>query len=342
VYRVREVNINNLDVEKWNELLSRSEICDAFQTYEWAEVLRKSANVNPHFLVVQRNEEAIGGAIVLKKKMFKILDCYEVRGGPSYVRGEKLTVIKHLMKVMRRRKSNSVYSLFVPFPLINFDFREMLEREGYRPIPFRTIIINLEKPLDKIWSALNKKARWGVKKSEKLGVETRIADTWGKWEEFYRLHVLHSRKKQYHSEPYSFFEGMFKLHSKGMSRLFVALLGKRIIAGSLFLVYRKNMIFLQNASLPAFLSYNPNNLIQWRSIEWACDNGVTIYDLNGLPWEKTKYLRGVYEYKKRWDGRIKWYYYYINRRLLYSGVNLVRTNFVAWKLFAHLRNHRLV
>lgn len=342
MYDVKEADIDELDVQEWNDLLLKSEICDAFQTYEWAQVMRNGVNAHPYFLMVRNKGETIGGVMLLRKKMFGIIDSYEVRGGPLFVREDKTFVMENIIKILKKRKGRAMYILFVPFPPINYGFKEMFRNMGYYPFPFRTIIIDLKRPLKDVWRALDKKARWGVRKAERLGVKVKVANAWQEWEQYYKLHVLHGREKQYPVEPYGFFKEMFKLNFRNMSRLFIAEYNKRIIAGSLFLVYKKNMIFLQNASLSAFLTYNPNNLLQWRSIEWARENGVTTYDINGLPLEETPYLRGVYDYKKRWDGHIQWYYYYINRRLLYGGVHLIRANSFAWNLFSHLRNYGVV
>ena len=342
MYLVKRASINDLDIQEWNDLLLKSEVCDAFQTYEWATVLRNSMNVQPFFLTVRHKGEIIGGVMLLRKKIFGVFDSYEIRGGPLHVRRNRAVVMKSIVRALDEKKSKSIYLLFIPFPEINYSLREMFKNEGYHGFPFCTIIIDLRRPLEETWSALDKKARWGVRKAERLGVKVKIANTWQEWEEYYHLHVLHSREKQYPTSPYDFFREMFKLRHKNTSCLFMASYGKRPIAGSLFLVYRENMIFLQNASQSAFLTYNPNNLIQWRSIEWAKENGVTAYDMNGLPWEKTPYLRGVYDYKKRWDGHVHWYYYYLNRGLLYSGVHLVRTNTLAWKIFSRFRDSGVV
>lgn len=342
MYQVKIVDIDNLDVQQWNELLMKSEVCDAFQTFEWAKVLKNSMNMQPFFVRVQDRAKTIGGVIILKKKIFGIFDAYEVRGGPLYVNGYGSIVMKNIVGFLEKEKGKSIYLLFIPFPTMNCNFRTMFRDEGYYGFPFCTIIIDLRTALEEIWNALNKKARWGVRKAERLGVKVKVADTWQEWEDYYRLHIFHGREKQYSTYSHEFFEEMFDLHRKKMARLFVAKHEKQTIAGSLFLVYRENMIFLQNASIRAFLTQNPNNLIQWRSIEWAKENGVITYDMNGLPWEKTSYLRGVYNYKKRWDGRLHWYYYYLNRRLFYRGVHLIRASSLAWKLFSQFRNRGVV
>lgn len=342
LYTIQDYDIQKVDTDEWNDLLSRSAICDAFQTYEWALVLRNSMNVKPTFLVVRHRSKMIGGVIILKKKFFGMFDSYEIRGGPLYVGENRTIVMKRIVETLKERTGKAIYSLFIPFPAINHAFLNIFLNEGYHPFPFRTIIIDLRKPLDLIWSALDKKARWGVRKAERMGLRAKVADTWQEWEEYYHLHTLHSREKQYPARPLNFFEEMFKLHDKDMSRLFLAESGKKLVAGSLFLVYNSNMIFLQNAWLDSFRKYNPNNLIQWKSIEWAKENGVEAYDINGLPPEEIKYLHGIYDYKKRWDGQIHWFYYYVNRRSLYAGMRLIRSNQLAWKIFSRFRSYGAV
>jgi len=342
MYNVRIATIDELDIQEWNDLLSQSEVCDPFQTYEWAQVLRNSMDVEPFFLFVQNKGETIGGVMFFKKRMFGISDCYEIRGGPLYVGRNESVVMETITKALSKKKTRSIYLLFVPYPLINRGFRETLESEGYLGFPFSTIIIDLRRPLDNIWGALDKRARRRVRKAKRDGVEATVAETWQEWKEYYDLHVLHGREKSYPTSPYNFFEEMFKLHHKNMSRLFLAKYEEEIIAGILCLIYRKNLVCLESSSLDAFLKFNPNNLVRWKTIEWAGENGVTTYDIGGLPWEKTPYLRGVYEFKKQWDGHVQWYYYYLNRRLLFRGMHLIRTSSLAWNVFSHLRNFGVV
>jgi len=295
-------------------------------------------NVHPYFLLVKKKRETVGGVMFFRKKMFGISDCYEIRGGPLCVGKNKKRVMEKIIKAFDKKKARSIYVLFVPFPMINCSFREMFKAKGYLSFPFSTITIDLRRPLEDIWRALDKGARRAIRKAEHVGVEATIAKTWQEWKTYYSLHIVHAREKNYPEDPYEFFKEMFKLHPKSMSRLFVARHEDQMIAGMLFLIYRKNMICLQSAYLDAYRWCNPNNLIRWRSIEWARENGVTTYDIGGLPWEKTPYLRGVYEFKKQWDGNVQWYYYYLNRRLLFSGMHLIRTSSLAWNLFSHLRD----
>lgn len=342
MYSVTETSIDELDIREWEDLMLKSEVCDAFQTYEWAQVLKNSFGVHPYFLIVRRRGDLVGGAMYLKKKMFGIFDCYEVRGGPLFTNGNELPVTETVVKTLEGKRRKSAYVLFMPYPIINLSLRGVFETANYHPILFRTLIIDLDKPLDHVWKALDKDARRGVRKAEKLGVEAAVASTKREWEEYYKLQVIHSTGRHYTPEPYIFYEEMYKLHRKNRCRLFVARLENQIIAGVLCLVLRKHLVGIRSASRSDFLKYQPNNAVHWKSIEWAKENGVKIYDWDGLPLEETDYLRGVYKYKKRWDGRVQWYYYYFSNRVLCSGVNFVRANFRAWKLFSRLRSERII
>ncbi|UCE29582.1 MAG: GNAT family N-acetyltransferase [Candidatus Bathyarchaeota archaeon] len=339
---VRETDFNDLDVAQWNNLLVESEICDAFQTYEWATVLRNSMKVRPRFLLLERGSQIKGGVMFFRKRTLGLIDSYEVRGGPLYVKGHKEEVMEGVFKTLRSKRKNALNLLFVPFPGINNSLEHMFRNEGYFSYPFRTIIIDLERPLESVWKALNKKARWSVRKAERLGLELRTATTWKEWQQYQSLHVVHGREKQYPTDPPEFFHEVFKLQGKNLARLFLAEYEKQVVAGSLFLVFGRNMVFLQNASKAEFLSRNPNSFLQWKSIEWAKENGVVTYDMNGLPPQQVPYLRGVYKYKKQWDGYIQWYYYYLSRRLPYYGIHLIRTSNYAWKLFLQARNLKAV
>lgn len=341
--RTEQIPAGPLSVKReWDDLLARSEICDAFQTYEWASVLQNSIGVQPCFFFVKNHGRTLGGVIVLAKRILGMVNSLEIRGGPIYDKGSREVVMRSILKAVEERRKKAVNLLFVPFPPINHGLEHLFRTKGYYSYPFRTIIIDLSRKLEDVWKSLSKKARWGVRKAERVGLEVKEADTWDEWEHYYRLHLQHGREKQYPTEPLQFFREMFKLGQRNMAHLFLAEHEKHMVAGSLFLMHKQNMVFLQNASETTFLSQNPNSLLQWKSIEWAKENGVTIYDMNGLPPKEVPYLQGVFNFKRQWDGQTYWYYYYLNRRLLHTTMHLIRTNGFAWKLFMSTRNLRIV
>ncbi len=65
-------------------------------------------------------------------------------------------------------------------------------------------------------------------------------------------------------------------------RLFLALHEGRIIAASSVRFYRGGTAeYAWNVSLPEFQRLRPNDLLQWRILEWACQEGIHTYILGG-------------------------------------------------------------
>lgn len=66
------------------------------------------------------------------------------------------------------------------------------------------------------------------------------------------------------------------------SRLFVARYQGKIIAGIIVRFYPGGLLeFASNSSLDEFLNLRPNELLQWRAMEWACQEGFKKYSLGG-------------------------------------------------------------
>jgi lipid II:glycine glycyltransferase (peptidoglycan interpeptide bridge formation enzyme) len=145
--------------------------------------------------------------------------------------------------------------------------------------------------------------------------------------------------------PLPFFENAFKiLYPKKMAKLFLASVNDKIIAGSLFLIHRWYMVYFMNASVREFLRFQPNNLIQWKSIIWAKNNGIKLYDLGGAvdPSYGSSFIRGVYQYKKRWGGRKVNHDYFYSGRIYGTASFLFYKNELARRIISLLRSVQVV
>jgi hypothetical protein len=64
--------------------------------------------------------------------------------------------------------------------------------------------------------------------------------------------------------------------------IFIAKHVGKIIAGSYFRFYEKSIIeYAANNSLPEYQRLRPNDLLVWRSIEWACEHEIPLYSMGG-------------------------------------------------------------
>jgi hypothetical protein len=55
-----------------------------------------------------------------------------------------------------------------------------------------------------------------------------------------------------------------------------------VIAGSYYRFFKGGVVeYAANNSLTEFQNFRPNDLIGWRSIEWACEAGFSHYSMGG-------------------------------------------------------------
>jgi CelD/BcsL family acetyltransferase involved in cellulose biosynthesis len=139
--------------------------------------------------------------------------------------------------------------------------------------------IRLQENLPAIWAKLSGKARTGIRKAQKHGVEVRPAER-KDLAEFFHLHVR-VRKYKYGllAQPFSFFENVWdSFVEPGNGCVLVARLDGRIISGVLYLVWNNTLTYKINASDPDYLYCSPNDLIVWEGLRYADEKGLQLFD----------------------------------------------------------------
>lgn len=313
--RYKVYSFESIDVDSWKRLQDNSSTCDIFQTLEWAEMLKNVSEGGPHFLVLLHNSEPIGGCLLSFPKIplspFKVI---EIRGGPLCISGYENAAIESLADYLERNKKNVIYKYAQPSPQLNSKAGKLFVKKGFKTSRNYTFLTDLTRTENELWSKLNKRARWGVRKAKRSGVKVAQATSEQEWDDFYRLHELHCLKHGYTSLlPTALFKSIYKiLYPQKMAKLFLAQLDNKVIAGTLLLMHRKYVVFFRNASISEYLRFEPNNILQWISIKWGKENGAEIYDMGGimLPTSRKSYLYGLYKYKKKWGGQLVEYNLY--------------------------------
>ncbi len=161
-----------------------------------------------------------------------------------------------------------------------------------------------------LWSQLKSSVRGKVRKSQKLGVQIRVAQHREDMAHYYRLH-LHTRSKKHGmpAQPRRFFFGLWDAFAaSGAMQLLLAEYQGSIIAGMILLASGTTVRYAYGASNDSYLSLAPNNLLMWEAIAWGCRQGYQTFDLGRTALDN----EGLMEFKRRW-GAIKEplpYYYY--------------------------------
>jgi lipid II:glycine glycyltransferase (peptidoglycan interpeptide bridge formation enzyme) len=163
---------------------------------------------------------------------------------------------------------------------------------------------------DIAWSRLRKPVQHQIKKSQKLGVQIRIAQCREDVEHYYRLHLRTRSKK--HGMPaqsqHFFFELWDRFARLGTMQLLLAEYQGFVIAGIILLASGRTITYAYGASDEHYLDLAPNNLLIWTAITWGCTGGYQSFDLGRTARDN----HGLMEFKRRWGAvqePLPYYYY---------------------------------
>lgn len=142
------------------------------------------------------------------------------------------------------------------------------------------VMLDLTQGPDAIFRKFSQTRRSDIRKAIKLGVSTDTATSRDHVAAFYSVYVDWSRRKQLPFVAEEEMQETFALTAN--RRLFLARYNGQVVAGVAVRFYPGGVMeYAANSSLQDALHLRPNDLLQWRAIEWACAEGITKYSLGG-------------------------------------------------------------
>jgi CelD/BcsL family acetyltransferase involved in cellulose biosynthesis len=140
--------------------------------------------------------------------------------------------------------------------------------------------LDLRANLDEIWQGMEDSVHRAIRKSEREGIIVRVAESEEELRAFFEMH-LKVRKYKYGllAQPYSFFQNIWRHFMEAQHGfLLLAVYGKTIVAGDLFLDWKDTLYYKFNASNLAELSHRPNDLLIWKGLQLAKEKGLRYLD----------------------------------------------------------------
>jgi CelD/BcsL family acetyltransferase involved in cellulose biosynthesis len=152
-------------------------------------------------------------------------------------------------------------------------------------------VTDLRFDVDNLWNQIHPSARRATKKAERDGVVVKVAESEDTLRAFFEMY-LRLRKQKYGliAQPYVFFQNIWRQFvEKEKGKLLVAYYDGELIGGIFFLQWKDSFCYKFNASVPAYLSHRPNNLLLWEGVKYAraagfqyLDFGLSDLDQDGL------------------------------------------------------------
>jgi hypothetical protein len=185
---------------------------------------------------------------------------------------------KGLINEAGRAKTITVYSWpeveMSPFSASGFRRRQL---QG-------NVVLDLTLGSDGLFQQFSKDRRRNIRYAEKHGVSVRIASN---REDFLRAYSVYlawvdAKSSEAKGERRTFENWEAAQMLTGNRRLFLAELEGKVIAINTFRFYPGGLFeSAANFSLNEFLHLKPNDLLQWKGIEWACSQGLRRHSLGG-------------------------------------------------------------
>jgi hypothetical protein len=133
--------------------------------------------------------------------------------------------------------------------------------------------------------------------AQKRGVRIICGNDIDDLKDFYKLHLQTRRRQGIPVQPFHFFELMWKhLFELDLGFVMKAYQNTTCLAAAVFLKYNQTITYKYGASLKEGLDLRPNDLLFSTVIQWACENGFTLFDMG----RTDKDNPGLSRFKKGW------------------------------------------
>lgn len=266
---------------KWNDFVSRASYACAYTSPGYFKEPFWEGKNPFAVLAFDENEEIVGVATGLDFDG-KIQCGLEVRPQVSVRKdSDRREVAKALSKGLLE-KSGETGSLI---QINTWERIEELEDYGFEAKrsdgPMQIVMLDLTAGADEIFKGFSQSRRSDIRKAmRQKKIEVSQLETLEELAELYEIHKDWCATKEVEPDTWEQMQCCLRLREN--RRMFVAKHEGKVIAGSYFRMAEKGVVeYAANNSNPEFLKFRPNDLLVWRSIEWACENDYTKYSMGG-------------------------------------------------------------
>lgn len=142
----------------------------------------------------------------------------------------------------------------------------------------RVVMLDLAKGADALFKDFSERRRTDLRKTMKQGkLVVKLLETEAELAELYEIHKDWNERKGNSPDVYESFGAMLRSQHRAT---FIALSDGKIVAGTYLRFCKGGVIeYAANNSLAEYQKLRANELLGWRAIEWACENGFSKFSL---------------------------------------------------------------
>lgn len=182
-------------------------------------------------------------------------------------------------------------------------FRRMERGMGFEGVQPRFVFrLPLSGSADEMLARFHSKTRYNIRLAQRKGVTVRRGHGAKDISTFYRILLETARRDRFLVRAESYYHDMWDtLGRQGLAELFMAEHEGEVIAATIAFKLGDKVWYVYGASSNTRREVMPNYLLQWTMIQWALDQGCTLYDFRGVSGkvdDPSDPLYGLYRFKK--------------------------------------------
>lgn len=306
------ISEERIEKEVWDSFVKENDSGHIFQSFDWGE-FKRSQGWSVHRIALRLESGELKAALSILEKNIPLLNykIWYLPRGPVFDFKDKASVeeaLDFLVDFGRKNKAAVIKispelvlgedSQCLPALLKNKGFREAKDYQLHKC----SIRVDLKKNLQDIFIGFKKNTRWEIKKAREQGVKAAAADNEQWLKVFYRLYSGALKKDRVGPLSYDYLKNLRQTFPE-KTLVLIACRGEIPVSGVFIARFGKKAWYLFGGSAKE-QTYYSSQLLQWKAMEWAKDQGCQIYDLQGICCSrpKNKHERGNLQFKSGFGG----------------------------------------
>ena len=261
------------NAQLWSSFLDSQASANFYQLLGWKTVFEDVFGYVAHYQLVLDSEGSPRGVLPMLlmpdifRRKYLVSNPFSNFAGicAADAEAEKL-LVEEAIRLARQERARYV------------EFRQLarpLNHELPSKDSFVTLMLDLDSGADQIWNTISSRNRTKIRKAEKNGLTVDFGMK--HLRDFHRVYAINLRHLGTPIFPLRMFEKVAEVF-KDRVELLVLKSNGEVVSG-MFLFKYKNLISEPwVASLRQYNRIYVNNLLYWRAIQYACENGCTTFD----------------------------------------------------------------
>lgn len=322
------LEVDTADEQMWCQLMEEFDDANIYQTWPYAAVVGGRHNMS--HLVLKLDGRVIAIAQVRIKELPIIsLGIAYVQWGPMWRRTStevNAEIFRQALRALRNEftcKRGLTLRIFpMAFEEDTHPYSTILVDEGFSPLGTdargRTILMDLERPLAELREGMSSHWKRELKVAEKNGLELIAGSSEDLFENFIDMYKeMVSRKKFVEPNDIQQFKKIqMQLPETFKMRILLCRSSAELCAGAIYSVGGNSAIYLFGATSNGGMKSRGSYFLQWKIVETLKEQGVAVYNLNGVNPVKNP---GTYKFKNDLAGKHGRDVFYVGRFDAHAG-----------------------